>query len=703
MSWSWSPTCFNSTAHANDIRAVACASHGDTHRVLTASRDGSVRLWTLSAPDGTVSLTETLCLREHEGFVNSVAFLPPDAEHAQGLIVSGGADQLINVWDCAAGRMRATLIAHSGNVCKLAATDGAPFLFASSSWDGTARVWTEELAPAGSLSLAVGGEERVAVWSVAGLGHDVFVTAHADRSVKVWRGDHMVRSIASAHDDVVRDVVAVDGGRAFATVGNDGQIVLWSSDGTVLRRVPRAHAAFIYAAAGNRAGTLLATVGEEGWLRVWRVDAEERMVDLTAEIRVPMLSVWSVAFLPNDALVVGGSGGGLFVFSPGAGDSAVRDAFDSLVQLFEFSAAKQEELDRTAQDREVLTRPGTAPGQNVIVRSGGRGDDSSYEAHQWTGTEWIALGEVVSHAAPEKTRFAGDGQYYDHVFKVELDDEGRLYELPYNVGENPYVAAQSFLNRHNLPISYIDQVARFITKNASSPPSQPDVKQETESSPPKLYTVAAVNMIGVREKLVEFGLAGEPSLTAVVACLAEWPVERLFPCLDWLRVAVLDPATDMRQVATVLPIARILPNGVGEVTTKPRQAAVTMLLRLMCNWTATRPDVDDGMLVDVVGRGAQLLSANAKGWTVLLLGLVNNMALRGRADATKRVALLLNILQQTPAGHGLSVEDGQLIHAIVSQSGSPVPLAPALRSQLASRTGEEGGGEGWSRLLALLS
>jgi len=39
-------------------------------------------------------------------------------------------------------------------------------------------------------------------------------------------------------------------------------------------------------------------------------------------------------------------------------------------------------------------------------------------------------------------------------------------KLPFNVTENPYTAAQKFLDQYELPQGYLDQVADFITKNA---------------------------------------------------------------------------------------------------------------------------------------------------------------------------------------------------------------------------------------------
>ena len=38
-------------------------------------------------------------------------------------------------------------------------------------------------------------------------------------------------------------------------------------------------------------------------------------------------------------------------------------------------------------------------------------------------------------------------------------------KLPYNVSENPFAAAQRFLEQNNLDMGYVDQVVKFIEQN----------------------------------------------------------------------------------------------------------------------------------------------------------------------------------------------------------------------------------------------
>jgi phospholipase A-2-activating protein len=76
-------------------------------------------------------------------FVNALTTVPPSAEHPEGLIVSGGKDQIIDVRQPSKAlddNADALLLGHASNVCALdASADGN--LIISGSWDTDARVW----------------------------------------------------------------------------------------------------------------------------------------------------------------------------------------------------------------------------------------------------------------------------------------------------------------------------------------------------------------------------------------------------------------------------------------------------------------------------------------------------------------------------------------------------------------------------------
>ena len=102
-----------------------------------------------------------------------------------------------------------------------------------------------------------------------------------------------------------------------------------------------------------------------------------------------------------------------------------------------------------------------------------RHPDGKIICYQYANGKWNALGDVVgaaggTQASSGKTLF--DGKEYDYVFSVDISDTSAPLKLPYNHGEDPWLAAQKFIHRHELPQAYLDQVADFIIKNSSNAP-----------------------------------------------------------------------------------------------------------------------------------------------------------------------------------------------------------------------------------------
>ncbi len=105
---------------------------------------------------------------------------------------------------------------------------------------------------------------------------------------------------------------------------------------------------------------------------------------------------------------------------------------------------------------------------------------------KWDNTSgWQKIGDVVDAVGSGRKQLY-EGREYDYVFDVDIQDGVPPLKLPYNasgeqiittstlrastysVTENPYNAAQRFLQNNDLPLSYLDQVVQFIEKNSAS-------------------------------------------------------------------------------------------------------------------------------------------------------------------------------------------------------------------------------------------
>ena len=114
--------------HDNWVWSIA--SSYDGRRLLTASRDATLRLW--QQPLGTV---DPKVLRGHTDWVRSAVFTP-DGRFA----LSGADDTTVRVWDLATTECVTVLTGHRGPVLGVACTPDGRYAL-SASEDGTVRVW----------------------------------------------------------------------------------------------------------------------------------------------------------------------------------------------------------------------------------------------------------------------------------------------------------------------------------------------------------------------------------------------------------------------------------------------------------------------------------------------------------------------------------------------------------------------------------
>ncbi|KAL7748722.1 WD repeat protein Lub1 [Sorochytrium milnesiophthora] len=431
--------------HEEDVKAV-CFASDDV--LVSASRDKTVRSWVRSAP-GSNQFEQRHVFAAHSAFVNSVVVLPPTPEHPNGLVASGGTDKVIYVHDLDKPQEPLYVLSgHENNVCALAALPGGGGLV-SGSWDKTARVWVN-----GACVQQLKGHES-AVWSVLAIDSDRILTASADKTVKLWQGGKCVQTFAG-HRDVVRHLALSDMG--IVSCSNDSTVRIWSQSGDCLQEM-HGHTSFVYQVVVLPTSGQLASCGEDRSLRIWKDDA------LYQTIMLPSTSAWTLSAAPCGDIAVGSSDGVVRVFSRAADKVADAETLQTFnAALADFAIPKGQVGDVNKEKLpglEALASPGKKEGQVIMIRN-----ENVVEAHQWSAgdRQWIKVGEVVD-AVGSGRKQVYEGVEYDYVFDIDVGDDLPHLKLPFNVTENPYAAAQRFLNRHELPPSYLDEVANFIVKN----------------------------------------------------------------------------------------------------------------------------------------------------------------------------------------------------------------------------------------------
>jgi WD40 repeat protein len=248
------------------IDALGFSSDGE--RLVSASMDKTVRVWradtgvenfhldvreagnsaNMSAafsPDGTrlvlvvhdvvrvcdaANGAEQLCLRGHEGQVESVAFSPDGSR-----IVTGGNDKTVRVWDAVSGAEHLCLRGHEHNVSGIAySPDGRHII--SASFDCTIRIWS---ATSGAALGCLRGHEKPVECAIISPDGRRVVSRAVDHTVRVWDAATGAQLLCmSTHEDGARGLAfSSDGQWIISAATRPAVIRIWNAETGATREV----------------------------------------------------------------------------------------------------------------------------------------------------------------------------------------------------------------------------------------------------------------------------------------------------------------------------------------------------------------------------------------------------------------------------------------------------------------------------------
>ncbi|KAJ0397384.1 hypothetical protein P43SY_008215 [Pythium insidiosum] len=585
--------------HDGAIRAIAALPN---ELLVTGAMDTAVLSWmrdTQSSEPGAYLELTTARIYGHEHWVTALLPLPAGvvADAPTGGFVTGSMDKGVRIFDLD-GKLVAHLRGHEGGVISLGLTHDQRYLL-SGSWDGTARVW--DLSTQQCVQVLSGHENGVCV---LGLPDGTVVTGSTGRQVgnavvdfqlRFWGKDWTLAKTVRDHAGPIRQLALLPS-IGFVSCSNDGSIRVRTLDGDVVAQMD--HPLNAEGKPGFVLGVAvlpderIVSASEDCTARVWRADGS-----LQQTIEHPG-GLWCVAALPNGDIVTGCDDKTARVFTTDA-TRASRAAEDKLVAAVEAarltrargpSGVEIERLPDYAQRSRVV---GKSDGQIQMFRNG-----SKAWACQWSAPSktWVDIGEVTGTGSGGVV----DGKAYDMVIPVEIDQPGgagvRRLEIGYNQGDNPFMVAQEFINRHMLDQNYLREIADYITQRSSEyqPPvigsdsapfasSSSDVASSTAATAGpkfKYFPVASYNtfettkiaklMTTVRQFNAQ--VAGDVQLNAselealertaktvqdtafyhsssfsatetgvLRAAIARWPATHVFPLLDLLRLVLVHP------------------------------------------------------------------------------------------------------------------------------------------------------------------
>ena len=265
--------------------------------------------------------------------------------------------------------------------------------------------------------------------------------------------------------DVVRALCRVPSGHPsgadFASAGNDAIIRLWKLGGRQMGEL-HGHESFIYSLVCLPNGELV-SAGEDRTVRIWKGN------ECVQTITHPAISVWGVAACSENGDIVSGASDRIVrIFTRDKkreADPEVIKAFEDSVKT---SSIPQQQVGNV--NKEKLPGPGflqqksgTKEGQVQMIQE----PDGSVSAHQWSqgSQSWMSVGTVVDAVGSSGKKTSHAGKDYDYVFDVDIEEGKPPLKLPYNHSQNPYEAATNFIQDNELPMTYLDQVANFISTN----------------------------------------------------------------------------------------------------------------------------------------------------------------------------------------------------------------------------------------------
>ena len=234
----------------------------NSRRLVTASRDGTARVWEATTGQRVATLVG------HSGPVNTALF------SADGVrVLTGGNDGVARVWDVSSGRTLVELRGHDGPI-RAARFSPNGDLVATASDDGSVRLW-EPRVPGAHRELRGDEQSRWVTRATFNLDGSLILTAGLDNAARLWVvGTDEPPKVLVGHSGLINDAGFSPDGRRIMTASDDGSVRLWNDKGEPVGTM-RANRGVVTGAMFSRDGTRVVAAHGDGTAVIWDVRACE--------------------------------------------------------------------------------------------------------------------------------------------------------------------------------------------------------------------------------------------------------------------------------------------------------------------------------------------------------------------------------------------------------------------------------------------
>lgn len=257
-----------------DIVLSLVTAKTNRNLLVSSSKDNSVRLWLLVE-------NKINCVgvgQRHTGSVGCCAF----SQNNLSFLVTGSQDTCLKLWqlpkkftDNTSLNCAQTQIAHQKDINSIAVSPNDKII-ASASQDKTVKLWTDALAPIGTLR----GHKR-GVWCVRFSPVDqVVMTSSADCTIKLWSiTDLNCLKTFEGHESSVLRVEFLTNGMQIISAGADGLLKLFAVKSSECLGTFDHHEGRVWALAVKHDESELVTGGSDSLLVKWRDITEEKKLE----------------------------------------------------------------------------------------------------------------------------------------------------------------------------------------------------------------------------------------------------------------------------------------------------------------------------------------------------------------------------------------------------------------------------------------